>query len=158
MVRKGGWDSSSFSLFLSFIHSRISRETAERAVIIRQIVSIILSCCSQFCGLTNIYIRFPAIWFLQGVYLSECVTLHIQKIHYTICSSPLPSTKPPVNPLMCNAIRCLSKWNFAISAMIFSLPTLFFCALPWQNPIRSVKASPDEASKFCFDHQVYNIG
>ena len=69
-----------------------------------------------------------------------------------------PSTKPPANPLRCNAIRCLSKWNFAISAMIFSLPTLFFCALSWWNPIRSVKASPDEASKFCFDHQVYNIG
>ena len=69
-----------------------------------------------------------------------------------------PSTKHPANPPVCTPLRCLSKWNFAISAMIFSLPTLFFCALSWWNPIRSVKASPDEASKFCFDHQVYNIG
>jgi len=42
--------------------------------------------------------------------------------------------------------------------MIFSLAAHFFHALSWQNPILSVKASPDEASKFCFDHQVYNIG
>ena len=110
MVRKGGWDSSSFSLFLSFIHSRISRETAERAVIIRQIVSIILSCCSQFCGLTNIYIRFPAIWFLQGVYLSECGTLHIQKIHYTIYSSPHhPQNLLPIPSCVLHSVVCRNE-------------------------------------------------
>ena len=110
MVRKGGWDSSSISLFLSFIHSRISRETAERAVIIRQIVSIILSCCSQFCGLTNIYIRFPAIWFLQGVYLSECGTPQIQKIHYTIYSSPRHPQNPlPILPSVMNSVVCRNE-------------------------------------------------
>lgn len=51
-MRKGGCDSSSFSLFRIAIHSRISRETAAKAVIAMKMVFNIDS-HSQFCGLTN---------------------------------------------------------------------------------------------------------
>ena len=108
-MRKGGWDSSSFSLFLNFIHSRISRETAAKAVIMIQIFSNIFT-SKPVCVLTNIYIRFPAIWFLQGVYLSECVTLHIQKIHYTICSSPChPQNLLSISSCVMQSVVCRNE-------------------------------------------------
>ena len=55
-MRKGGWDSSSFSLFRRAIHSRISRETAVKAVIA---INIVFNICylGQLRGLTSIYIE-----------------------------------------------------------------------------------------------------
>ena len=54
-MRKGGWDSSSFSLFRKAIHSRISRETAAKAVIAMSMVFIM--CFRPVRVLTSIYIE-----------------------------------------------------------------------------------------------------
>ena len=138
-MRKGGWDSSSFSLFLSFIHPRISRETAAKAVMMRQSVSIILSCCGQFCGLTNIYIGFSDIWELHKIRSKLLFYLWYGILHYTIYPS---STPPATHPYVFNSVICRN--DFLQFHPIFFFPDAWFflrChgvsrTQPWIQPLK----------------------
>ena len=149
-------------LFLSLSHSRISRERFTTVLITVVIISI---CSMDMMSVSLLLIQLSLEptkisiyqFFFNPNNVIEVLRYEVQKgtLKHTILYI---QSNPCAHPSKRNEFRCLSKWNFAISAMIFLMLILFFHALSWQNPILSVKASPDEASKFCFDHQVYNIG